>query len=272
MVKESEVDVDSLQELSDKIRDLTDESMNYSLTVYVPLSQPYFIALAESSLGRALERLKLNPEYEDGNPPVIDTSEVSFPRLKSFNSMCQAIKAVDFSSMNFPMLETISIEQPCARSLEYFSTDLPNLRSLGFEFVDLDDVSDFGPSVSRSPKLERICCYKLWGLGGKAVHRLILPSCTSINFYRSDDLRSLKLWAPKLETLNLQACYSIQNVSLLSRKPAGFSGPEYSVRGVASTFTVNCVNTSVPGGNRVTSDRCKKVEQNAEELGFGFGW
>ena len=39
------------------------------------------------------------------------------------------------------------------------------------------------------------------------------------------------------------------------------------MNGVGSKFTVNCVNTSVPKGNLVTSDRCEEVLHNPEEDG-----
>jgi hypothetical protein len=105
-----------------------------------------------------------------------------------------------------------------------FHTDLPNLRHMFLEHIHIEDVSDFGPSLSRSPKLNSYFGYKVWGLGAKLEHALVLPNATTLDFYRSDDLRRLKLWAPRLEDLGLQACYSIERVTLLQRKPAKFKG------------------------------------------------
>lgn len=146
-----------------------------------------------------METIELTSEYEDRRPPIIDTSKVKFPKLKRFSALCQAIQAVNFTDDNFPLLESICINQPCARDLEYFNTNLPNLKSMSFEHVVINDVDKFGASLSRSPKLETFISYKLWGLGSKAVHRLVLPNLTILNLYRSNDLRKLKLRAPKLQ-------------------------------------------------------------------------
>lgn len=182
--------------------------------------------------------------------------------------MCQAIHAVYFIAENFPLLKSIDIEQPCAQNFATFHTDLPNLDSIGLQHVVIDDVEDFGPSLSRSPKLRCFFGYKIWGLGGKLLHTLVLPNLTTLNFWRSDDLRKLKLWAPKLEEISLQGCYDITNVQLLSKKPRGFEGPDYEEVGKPSNFEVNCVNASVPKGNLVTSERCIKVVNNMEGLDF----
>jgi hypothetical protein len=135
---------------------------------------------------------------------------------------------VHFTADCFPLLEVLSIERPCAVDQEVFHTDLPNLRRMSFVHVDIRDDEDFGPSLSRSPKLESVMCYKLWGLGSTAEHALVLPSVTTLDLNRSDDLRCLKLWAPRLEDLNLRSCYSIHRVTLLQRKPVQFKGNIFS--------------------------------------------
>eukprot|EP00092_Neocalanus_flemingeri_P072741 GFUD01089606.1.p1 GENE.GFUD01089606.1~~GFUD01089606.1.p1 ORF type:complete len:338 (-),score=103.75 GFUD01089606.1:77-1090(-) len=255
----------SLEELEKTVIILeVEEGTRYSLTMEVPLTQAALTMLAGSPLGRELEVLDCRPEYEDRNPPVIDTSKVKFLKLRRLDLTHQAIKAVHLTADCFPLLEALSIDQPCARDPETFNTDLPNLCSMSFNFVTILDVKNFGRSLSRSPKLERFSGYKLWGLGRKAEHSLVLPSCISLDFYRSDDLRKLKLWAPRLEDLDLQACYSIKTVTLLDRRPNGFSGPEYQFTGEPSKFVVNCANTNEPGGNLVTSSRCKKVQRGVD--------
>jgi len=252
--------IKSLAELDELINTFElEEGSTYDLDAEVPFTQNALVRLSESALGQNLEKLNMNPEYNDVNPPVIDTSEVKFPKLKGFEAKHQGIQSIHFTADCFPLLESVTIEQPCCVHPDAFNTDLPNLQSMGFEFVTIKDTSNFGPSLSRSPKLKYFAGYKLWGLGEKAVHRLILPNVTYLNLYRSDDLRGLKLWAPKLEELNLQACYSIAKVDLMTRKPAGFTGPEYAVVGTPSDFSVNCINAEVPKGTLVSNKRCRKV-------------
>lgn len=64
---------------------------------------------------------------------------------------------------------------------------------------------------------------QLWGIGDHH-RRLHLPECYSLNLYRSDDLEWLEVHAPKLRSLNLQACYSCEHVCLFPKE-----GPEVSV-------------------------------------------
>lgn len=238
------------------------EGATYSLTLTKPLTQTALAALAASTLGHALEEIMIRPEYDDDNPSIIDTSECRFPKLKKLSLMFQAVKAVHFTAACFPALEELGIEQPCAEDPETFHLDLPALRHMSCQHVFIQDPKDFGPSLSRCPRLERFLGYKLLGLGAKAEHSLVLPSLTELSLYRSDDLRRLKLWAPRLESLSLQACYHIGAVTLLERRPARPAGPLYHFEGEPSEFIVNCMNTRVPKGNLVTSGRCREVIKN----------
>jgi len=217
-----------------------------NLDVEVPLTQEVFERLAKSPLGKNLKRLSIRPEYDDSNPPVIDTSLVTFESLRSFDMTFQAIRAFHFNKEQFPELERISIEQPCAKDLEYFYSDLPKLKSLSFEFVTINDTSDFGPSLNRSKLIEYFSGYKLWGLSffpGRDIV-LVLPEVKTLDFYRSDDLPGLKLWTPKLQELNLQACYSCRKVTFMKRLPNGYRKEDYPFTGEMSKLRVNIVNTS----------------------------
>jgi len=240
-----------------------------TLKIEVPLNQENFEKLANSPLGKKLENLRIAPDYDDHNPPALDTSSVKFERLKSFSLMCQAIKAFHFSKEKFPELERISIEQPCARDLAYFHSDLPKLKSLSFQFVGFTDASDFGQSLSRSRLLEMFSGYKLWGLScilGKEI-LLVLPNATYLNFHRSDDLPELKLWAPKLKELNLQACYDCEKVTFLKRLPNGFRKEDYAFSGEMAKVDVNIINCSFLKRDMFRGNpRIGRVYSNEDEM------
>ncbi len=112
-------------------------------------------------------------------------------------------------------LLNIEIENPIPECCGKFAFRFPNLVSFNSTFLYLEDSSDFAASLSASPKLKRLCCYKLWGLGNQSTW--YLPSCEDINLYRSDDLSKPKLYCPRLQELNLRACYDISSVTLLKR-------------------------------------------------------
>jgi hypothetical protein len=86
------ITVASLEELEEAAYMVVEEGAVYSLSVEVPLTQAAFVMLAASSLGQTLEEMNINPEYDDRNPPIIDTSQVKFPKLKKFHLTCQAIE------------------------------------------------------------------------------------------------------------------------------------------------------------------------------------
>jgi len=270
----SSVTLESREELADLLKTTQQEEgsgkpMLYKIEMKFPMSQEDLALLCESQVGARMTHLTIQPKYNDRRPPVIDFSLVSLPALESLECMFQAVRAVHFTRENTPRLKRLSIEQPCATDLEYFDTDLPDLESMGFEHVHITDPSGFGKSLSRSPKLKRFSSYKLWGLGGpkSKTHVLVLPNCEYLSLYRSDDLSYLKIWAPKLEELNLQACYSITEVTMLDRKPRGYSGAEYKFSGVPSKYEVNLVNTDHPRGNITTHERCGGIQEHDE---FGF--
>jgi len=263
------VTVTSIEELIKAISGEAEESLPVKhLILEVPINQSQFEQLADSNLGKGLEVLEFRPEYDDSNPPVIDTSKTSFPSLKDLDLNCQAIKAFHFTKEFFPKLASVSLESPCAMDLEYFTSDLPKLKSLSFRFVCFKDLNNFGPSVSKSILLESIHCYKFWGLSSRKEHTLVLPNLETLDLYRSDDMRVLKLWTPKLSSLNLQACYACTGIKLLKRLPAGYKKQDgYTFSGEESSFGVNIVNCShLRKAQFDREPRVSDVETNEEEF------
>ena len=233
------------------------------------MKQEDLTQLATSDIGSKLKELSFTPKY-GSRSAVIDFSQVQFPALEKLEIHHQVIEAIDFTQENYPELQSLTIEQITAKNPSYFKTDLPKLRFMSFQFITIDDPLGFGDSLSSSPNLEYFSGYKLWGLGTskKHTHRLVLPKCEELDLYRSDDLTYLKIWAPKLQSLNLQACYSLEEVTILDRKPNGYSGEEYGFNGDPSKYTLNLVNAPKPKGNVTTHQRCKKILEEFEELGF----
>jgi len=241
--------IESEEDLSNVIKDYdptTNVDKNVEVEVYYLITQEDFQKLAASTLGKDVVSLECRPEYDDVNWIPLDTTKVAFPSLKRLNFSSQPVKAIHFTKDSYPMLERISIEQCSALAFEYWNLDLPKLKSLGFDYVEVNDSDNFGPSLSKCPKLECFNSYKLWGLGTKKEHTLVLPNCSSFDIYRSDDVRGLKMWAPKLEELGLRACYGLNKVTMLKRRPRGFDGEDYEWKGKEmSKFTVNIINTGL---------------------------
>lgn len=209
------------------------------------LSQSDLVALAASALGRHLQHLHIRPEYEDVKPHILDFDGISFPQLKSLELDSQAIRALHFTAAYTPLLEVIDIEAPWAVSVCYVRLDLPLLKTLWLKRVTLSCSDWFGDSISRCPRLECLGGYKIWGLATTKSKplRLVCPAIKHICFWRADDLNYLKIWAPKLEELDLTGAFDIDTVQLMIRRPKDFSGPEYEVFEGPTKYCVNLSST-----------------------------
>merc|ERR1719186_470871 len=219
--------------------------------------------------------LEIHPEYAEG-VPTLDFSEVEFLTLESLTIRHQSIKSVHFTKEKTPLLSILHLDQT-RPAVDKFHLDLPELVFMNVEFLTVMNPTGFGKSISRCPKLETFFGYKLWGLHvpRRKTNRLVLPNCNKLELHRSDDLNYLDIWAPKLEDLNLRACFSLDEVNILDRKPNGYGGPQYSFNGTPSQYKVNLINTfdldeeNPLGniGNVTTHPRCNNVITNeAEEL------
>ncbi|KAK7114725.1 uncharacterized protein [Littorina saxatilis] len=226
------------------------------------LTQPDLEELAASERGKNATALSIGTEaeYEDDDPPAIDFGAVSFPNLESLAVYFQAVKAFNFQAKDYPKLKHLYMNNMIG-NIEGFDFDLPLLETINFQHVGADDPRGFGKSVSRSTKLSNFTSYKLWGLHMRNKYlTLVLPNCESVDFYRSDTLVRVKLWAPKLRRLNLQACFDLAEVIILDDKPHGYKRKEYEFLGEPSKYAVNVMNmVDPPGGNVLTHPRCARV-------------
>lgn len=227
------------------------------------LTQSAFSSLATSAVGRRTADLHLcwvegwpllrgreggEKEVEQG---VLDTSLVSFPQLRRLAMEGQGLVAIHLTSSCFPLLNWVSVE--LVGAVEYLNLDLPLLTHINLKHITLLNSEEFGASMSRSPKLQTIYTYKLFGL---CEVEMSLPDCSHVNFMRSDGIKSFSLWAPKLEMLNLAASWP-EKVDLLEAPLPPFQGQEYQFCGQPSTFLLNLYLCRRPGGSLVRSRRCR---------------
>jgi len=241
-------------------------STKFKVTVKFYMSQGDLKQLAESNIGIHTEELLITPEYGNGESPVIDFKEVSFLNLKSLAIRHQSIKAMDFTTENTPILSSLTIEQSCD-DMHNICMDLPELIEMEVDHITLQDSRGFGESLSRSPKLRFFNGYKFWGLFCQGnPHVLVLPNCEMFSLDRSDDLTHLEIWAPKLEELDLEGCFSLTEVNILDEKPHGYPGPEYQFSGTPSQYQVNLINTDIEDGNLTSHPRCNKVNRKRSDI------
>ena len=123
--------------------------------------------------------------------------------------------------------------------------------------------------------------YKLWGTD--ELGPLYLPSVEGVSFYRSDSLRALKLYVPRLEELNLRAAYAISSLTLLDRGKDEHEHLLHTESGRPmnlpkrkhSKFTLNMINGCASRDFRVkwaNDPRLKKVIWKCADDGFPIGY
>ena len=71
------------------------------------------------------------------------------------------------------------------------------------------------------------------------------PNADSINLHRSNDLRGLSIWAPKMTFLNLQACFGMDECNILNEIPMFKDKRGYEFDGNFSEFRVNILNSGL---------------------------
>jgi len=71
--------------------------------------------------------------------------------------------------------------------------------------------------IDAAPKLEAFDSYKLWS--NQAIAFEASNALRSLRVHRMDTLGYLELWAPNLQSLNLQACYGLDHLKLHKKPP-----------------------------------------------------
>ena len=120
-----------------------------------------------------------------------------------------------------------------------FNVVVPTLKSISIQYYSPDqEVFPINNMLAAATNLERFDSYKLSVFGelifaGNNLRIIILQ--------RSDGLRSVKIWAPNLEHLSLEACHDISCVKILKTHRA--LRKELPMGHEPSTFTVNLSST-----------------------------
>ena len=146
-------------------------------------------------------------------------------------------------AVHLPNLRELVIEDVNMILLQLTDNLTPNLEKLSFQNIPqecdicllLPKLKEFESSffrgdgeqiqnmIDNAPLLESFTTYKLWS--NDELRFTASPELRTISIHRSDSLMSLQFWAPKLTTLNLQACYSLDSINLVPLNPPGFVPP-----------------------------------------------
>jgi len=116
---------------------------------------------------------------------------------------------------------------------------LPELEHLTVHYFGGDGDAVQG-MLDAATKLCTFESYKLWSNNAIAFASNAL---TDIKLHRSDSLSAIELWAPRLQSLNVQACYWLEEITILeshplaAELPAGFTPTRFQLYTVNASLT-----------------------------------
>eukprot|EP00873_Tetraselmis_striata_P004600 jgi/Tetstr1/424864/TSEL_001494.t1 len=116
---------------------------------------------------------------------------------------------------------------------------LPELEHLTVHYFCGDGDAVQG-MLDAATKLCTFESYKLWSNNAIAFASNAL---TDIKLHRSDSLSAIELWAPRLQSLNVQACYWLEEITILeshplaAELPAGFTPTRFQLYTVNASLT-----------------------------------
>ncbi len=167
-----------------------------------------------TEFGGQLEKLSISLDYDEDEKADVGSvlSKLKFPSLESLSLSCCMAKELRLWDSEYPSLLKLELSNMIGQV--DFDLNLPKLNRFFAEHTHVADGEMFAKSWSRCVSLESIGCYKLWGLSSGFI-MASLPNCTALGLHRSDDLQQLLIYAPKLEELNLQACYGLDTFKII---------------------------------------------------------
>ena len=170
---------------------------------------------------------------EDGDMKL----EVSLPKLKTLKLIDVCFGKLKLNNELTPSLEELYMQNlgdECKCEAK-----LPNLRNFECHYYSPDGANSMWihEMLSTATKLERFDTYKLRPLGAPELH-FAGNELRYIRLHRAELLESLSIYAPKLDSLSVQACYGLNgHLKILDTHP-NFTRPP----GRPSTFVVDATN------------------------------
>ena len=172
--------------------------------------------------------------YDDHFKPELC---VKLPKLEEIQLIDVAFAKVALNEQLTPKLRRVQLQNvpdDCALDLS-----IPGLTHFSIHYFRGDPTA-LEDMLDKATKLESFESYKLW-----AMDHISFASnhLTDIKLHRSDLLRSIDLYAPRLLNLNLQACYGLERIDIKDSHPTlshdlpdGFQPTRFSVSHMNATL------------------------------------
>jgi len=132
---------------------------------------------------------------------------------KAEHLLIQHMRIKNLELRGIPQLRCLHLVDPQCQD-EKWKIELPELRDLIMENHTPPE-KEFGQALIKSPKIESFFAHKYYH--ERSLPKLYLPNCKRFTFRRGEFTSRLSLYIPRVEALNLDANYSLSNITLLKR-------------------------------------------------------
>jgi len=141
--------------------------------------------------------------------------KIRLPNLEEFHCLNVYLDRLTLTKTLTPKLKVLCMDNPIISYDPKFSITCPTIKRVSLNYC--------APGHAWVPKLlkaatqlEEFSSYKL--IVGSTL-KFASNELRSLTIHRSDCLNNLEIWAPRLELLNLQACYDLNDINFLSTHP-----------------------------------------------------
>lgn len=156
----------------------------------------------------------------DDHDKQIKFSGIRMPNLEEFHSENVYLTHVELTTKTTPKIHTISIQNMPDEA--NCNIECPELKKCTFQFWGPGDEEWVHKMLKCATKLEYFDSYKF------RVSKLVFASnhLKKIRLHRAELMSHLEIWAPKLVSLNVQACYDLDSIQFLKTHPLKKDLPE----------------------------------------------
>ena len=161
------------------------------------------------------------------------------PKLRKLHLIDVCFGKVTLTPETTPELRELRLQNvPRTCNLEIVC---PELRDVSLHYWMTHDKPQVVENMLRAAtKLESFDSYKLWS---NTALCFASPALTSIDLHRADSLEFVSIWAPRLTSLRLQGCYSLNEIDFPATHPLAASLPAGFV--CRQPLKVNTLNSNL---------------------------
>jgi len=219
------------------------------------------LAVLKSDVGKTPERFLSNVlkklkhkdtiKYVHLYPSCTKEGDCPFDFSKFSEQLAAHLPKWEFLQVMHMYITNFRIESTTLKNLILVAPNLkddeweikcPNLVELEMQNI-VPPVNKFQRALINCPRIETYFSHKYWN--EQPLPALYLPNCTKFTFRRGDSTESLKLYLPRVKELNLDGCFGLKRVELLTQGHADHAEWNKDPGAKLSKFRLSRANASL---------------------------